>query len=387
MNIAPWLLQDWEMNWGIKQTELILEQFMKEPYTDLSVKLPFCMDSKQRQLVLEDLCFQLEHGWGKSEDTNKYDEFVENDGPTDGNQTVILPHGMIRTKNIGGAIPSWPLYNEGVWWIQDASAALPAIALCNGLLQTQKTRDSNRINNEEDIQSNAKYLSQLHVVDMCSAPGGKCAQLLSAGMHVTAIESSARRSKRLIGNLDRLGFPKDQCTVVVSKGQDWFPSAVNDCESINLKDTVANEINGVLVDVPCSATGTASRRPDVLRKDAIVLKDLLKTQETLTYHCADNLLKKGGVMVYATCSLLKRESEEQVQKLIARGQQEAGNSLEEKKKEKVAVMKTLPFIPGEMPGFDEAIDENGWLRILPGVLGGELKSCDGFFVARLVKCD
>jgi 16S rRNA C967 or C1407 C5-methylase (RsmB/RsmF family) len=79
-------------------------------------------------------------------------------------------------------------------------------------------------------------------------------------------------------------------------------------------------------------------------------------------------------MVYATCSLLALESEDQVRKLLARGDTQGE-----------AVMKTVPFKPGEIPGFDNAIDENGWLRVLPGVLEGDLSSCDGFFVARLQK--
>jgi 16S rRNA (cytosine967-C5)-methyltransferase len=103
----------------------------------------------------------------------------------------------------------------------------------------------------------------------------------------------------------------------------------------------------ILVDVPCSATGTVNKRPDVLRKDGD-LGNLLDTQEILANHCADNILQSGGVMVDATCSLLARESEDQVHKLLTRG-----------------AMKTLPFAEGEIPGFDDAIDANGWLRVLP----------------------
>jgi len=79
-------------------------------------------------------------------------------------------------------------------------------------------------------------------------------------------------------------------------------------------------------------------------------------------------LEAGGIMVYATCSILKLESEDQVQKLIDQGNVE-----------------TLPIKPHEVPGFEDAIDDNGWLRVLPGILEGELRSTDGFFVARLVK--
>ena len=195
------------------------------------------------------------------------------------------------------------------------------------------------------------------MVDMCAAPGGKTSQLLSAGFQVTAIEANARRSRRLLENLERLRFGEDQCEVVVSPGQEWTPEE-ND-EGLG--------VSGILVDVPCSATGTGNKRPDVLRKDDD-LGNLLETQEILANHCADNVLLSGGIMVYATCSLLARESEDQVQKLLQRG-----------------TMKTLPFGKDEIPGFEHAIDENGWLRVLPGVLDGELKQCDGFFVARLEK--
>ena len=94
--------------------------------------------------------------------------------------------------------------------------------------------------------------SLLRVVDMCSAPGGKAAQLLSAGYNVTAIEASNRRTNRLKENLDRLEF-RNVCEVVVGEGQHWKPTT---------------SIHGILLDVPCSATGTGARRPDVLRRDS-----------------------------------------------------------------------------------------------------------------------
>jgi tRNA and rRNA cytosine-C5-methylases len=255
---------------------------------------------------------------------------------------LTLPNGSLRIKknSNAGSIADWPLYEEGLWWVQDVSSTLPAIALIKALEKEH--------NVEKDV------LSKYHVVDCCAAPGGKTSQLLSAGLTVTAIEASPRRSRRLVENLSRLKFSQDKFKIAVCCGQEWFPD-----ENIDVK--------GILVDVPCSATGTGSKRPDVLQKDCD-LGNLLSTQEALANHCADNILKPGGIMVYATCSLLREESEDQVLRLLERGN-----------------MEMLPFEKGEMPGFDDAIHENGWLRVLPGVLGNELKRCDGFFAARLKK--
>lgn len=194
-----------------------------------------------------------------------------------------------------------------------------------------------------------RYALQQHL--RCSAPGGKASQLLSVGNFVTAIEANPRRSHRLIENLKRLDL-NDRVEIVVEEGQYWVPT---------------HPVHGILLDVPCSATGTGARRPDVLRRDSD-LTQLTIIQETLANHCADKILDDGGVMVYATCSLLKEESEDQVRKLIERGNVE-----------------TLPIQPHEVPGFVDAIDSNGWLRVLPGLLDGVLRSTDGFFVARLIR--
>ena len=326
-NIAPWLVEEWRKDWGEENTMKICEEMFVEPHTDLTVN------------------FGL---WDMSAETKLTE--LENLRTDFGSEAIILPNYSIRTgSEMKGAVTSWPHFDEGKWWVQDVSSTLPAIALYNAL-----TREGNDI-------------SQFNVVDMCSAPGGKTAQLISAGFgHVTAVEANSRRCRRLEENLKRLGF-QDKCTVVVAEGQNW-----NGLEtSINRMN---NEIAAILLDVPCSATGTGSRRPDVLRRSND-LGNLLETQQAITNHCVDNLLTNGSIMIYATCSLLKRESEDQVQKLLSRGNPD----------ENKAVMKTVPFIPGEMNGFDAAIDENGWLRVLPGVLDGNLKSCDGFFVARLEK--
>mmetsp|Transcript_27430 Transcript_27430/g.56777 ORF Transcript_27430/g.56777 Transcript_27430/m.56777 type:complete len:601 (+) Transcript_27430:278-2080(+) len=329
-NIAPWLITKWKTDWGKEYTNKICEQMMPSdessvvPRIDLSTKFTYSSDqnSDKVQQLLEAL----------------------------GEDSILLPHSSIRVgTNLKGGVKNWPGYNEGTWWVQDASSTLPALVLVSSL------RD--------------KYgdLSWLNIVDMCAAPGGKTSQLLSAGFaSVTAVEANQRRSRRLIENLKRLGFV-DDCEVVVQEGQTWYPT----------RDGKNAPVHGILLDVPCSATGTGARRPDVLRRSPVI-KDLLQIQEKLANHCVDTILDVGGIMVYATCSLLKEESELQVEKLIARGKD---------KNEGRAVMKTLPIHPHEVPGYEGAIDGNGWLRVLPGVLEGHLMSTDGFFVARLVKVE
>ncbi len=327
-NIAPWLLQQWKRDWGEETTELMCKEMMPDedgttlstPRIDLSTiySLRTVMDNNDNSMTeLQTLLTDF------------------------GEDAILLPQYSIRTGlSRKGDVKLWPGYEDGTWWVQEASATLPALVLTHALL------DRNA-----HLQP-----SDLTVVDMCSAPGGKAMQLLSAGFgQVTAIEASPRRSLRLVDNLKRLGM-LDRCQIVVEEGQNWIPASD------------MQPVQGILLDVPCSATGTGARHPDILRKSAASLKELKRTQESLANHCADNILDLGGIMVYATCSTLKEESEDQVQKLIDRGNVE-----------------TLPIRPHEVPGFEDAIDGHGWLRVLPGVLGGNLRSSDGFFVARLVR--
>ena len=270
------------------------------------------------------------------------DLFTTTDDEGDPQPAELIPVGSIRIPDdFGGAVSKWPLYDEGAWWVQDVSATLPAIALFNTLIG----------------ENNEKKPEDMYVVDLCSAPGGKTAQLCSMGFgRVDAIEFSPRRSRSLNQNLERLGMG-DICNVVIADGREFEPDGL---------------VHGVLVDAPCSATGVGSRRPDVLRK-SIDMKELTSIQRELTVHAIDNILEVGGVLVYATCSLLKQEGEGQIEWLLSQERSE-GESIE-----------TIPFTPGEIPGFDDCIDENGWLRVVPGVLPGSLKYCDGFFVARLRK--
>jgi len=319
-NIAPWLLKQWQKDWGVEKTKLIFDEMIPSD------------DSLVNSRIDLSTIYSLGNINGNSDHKDKLQSLLADLG----DDCTLLPQGSIRVgSSLKGDVKLWPGYENGVWWVQDASSTLPALVLTSALYDKHK----------DDI-------SDLHVVDMCSAPGGKTSQLLSAGYRqVSAIEANPRRSRRLAENLERLGM-LDKCEVVVEEGQNWKPS---------------DAVHGILVDVPCSATGTGSRRPDVLRRTDN-LAELLSIQETLANHCADNILNVGGIMVYATCSIIKEESEDQIHKLVERGNVE-----------------TLPIQPHEVPGFENAIDDNGWLRVLPGVLEGELQSTDGFFVARLTR--
>jgi 16S rRNA (cytosine967-C5)-methyltransferase len=320
-NISPWLLDRWRNDWGNEATELICREMI--PPDDTTVTSRIDLSTK----------YSLTAAIGMNDYVNEIQTLMSSLG----DDAILLPQFSIRVgASMKGDVKLWPNYDDGSWWVQDASSTLPALVLSSAL---------HKMNPQSDF-------SKLHFVDMCSAPGGKASQLLSVGFgHVTAIEANPRRSLRLIENLERLDL-NDRCEVVVDEGQHWLPT---------------RPVHGILLDVPCSATGTGARRPDVLRRDSD-LTQLTIIQEKLANHCADKILADGGVMVYATCSLLKEESEDQVQKLIERGN-----------------IETLPIQSHEVPGFGDAIDSNGWLRVLPGLLGGDLRSTDGFFVARLIR--
>ena len=318
-NIAPWLIEQWEKDWGVETTNLICDEIM--PHDERSITHYIDLTTKYSIPMLT----------GIGDEKDDMNSLVEKLGE----DSIMLSQGSIRV-GVNGDVRGWAEYDKGTWWVQDSAATIPGIVLTKALYDRHSCDISN-----------------LRVVDMCSAPGGKAAQLLSAGyQHVTAIEASAKRSNRLKTNLERLKFDADKYDIVVKEGQDWSPGV--------------DKIDGILVDVPCSSTGTGSRRPDVLRRESDI-SELLDIQEVLAAHCAE-ILPKGGVMVYATCSLLKEESEDQVKKLIERG-----------------LVETLPIQADEIPGFEGAIDENGWVRVIPGVLDSEMKSADGFFAARLVK--
>ncbi len=239
---------------------------------------------------------------------------------------VLLPTGSIRLT-ARTAIPQLPGFAEGAWWVQDAAAALPARLLA--------ARPGERI------------------LDLCAAPGGKTAQLAAAGAIVTAVDRSAPRMERLRANLQRLSL---EATTIVADAAAYETDAPYDA---------------ILLDAPCSATGTIRRHPDVAwsktMEDVFKLADL---QARLLDRAA-TLLKPGGRLVYATCSLEREEGERQIERFLARR----------------PAFRRLPATPSEIGGESQLLDARGDLRCLPSHWPHEsdrLAGLDGFFAARLV---
>ena len=214
-------------------------------------------------------------------------------------------------------------FAEGHWWVQDAAAAVPAALFGD--------------------------LDGRHVVDLCAAPGGKTAQLIAAGAKVTAVDSSKQRLEILERNLGRLGMT---ATLVATDGRRFTPR---------------EKVDAVLIDAPCSATGTLRRRPDVLRhRDATDLVSLAGIQAALIKRAA-GWLKTGGCLIYATCSLQHEEGEAVIDQVTAA------------LKDKIAID---PVTKAEAGAFAPALTDAGMLRIVPSDFAS-LGGVDGFFVARL----
>jgi 16S rRNA (cytosine967-C5)-methyltransferase len=241
-----------------------------------------------------------------------------------------LPTGSVRTL-LQGSVTMLPGFTDGQWWVQDAAAALPVRLL-------------------GDVAGKA-------IADLCAAPGGKTAQLAQAGAHVTALDRSSNRMARLHDNLARLSL---QAETVVADAAEWQ----NGNNSAGF--------DGILVDAPCTSTGTIRRHPDVgwLRQEADI-GALTALQKRLLQR-AVALLKPGGTLVYCTCSLEPEEGEQAVSALLA-----AESSV-----------RRVPIDAAEVAGLTEILTAEGDLRTLPSHLPRDeprLGGLDGFYAARLVK--
>ncbi|MFI5002084.1 MAG: RsmB/NOP family class I SAM-dependent RNA methyltransferase [Reyranellales bacterium] len=236
-------------------------------------------------------------------------------------EAEVLPTGTLR-RTAGGHITELAGFAEGAWWVQDAAATLPARLLGD--------------------------IAGKRVADLCAAPGGKTMQLCAAGAAVTAVDISGRRMERLSENLARAGLSAELVTADASK---W---------------TTAKMFDAILLDAPCTGTGTLRRHPDIAwLKDEEDVGRLTLTQDRLLLRAVD-LLKPGGTLVYAVCSLQDDEGAARIESLLARDKR----------------LRRMPVQPSELPGLAEAITPAGDVRTLPS-MWPERGGLDGFYIARL----
>ena len=237
----------------------------------------------------------------------------------------VLPTGSVRLLP-KGRIEQLQGFDEGAWWVQDVAASLPARLLGD--------------------------VAGRRVADLCAAPGGKTAQLVLAGASVVAVDSSKTRLGMLAENLGRLGLEAER---VLADAASWQPGEMFDA---------------VLLDAPCSSTGTIRRHPDIpytkSLKDIVALSGL---QAKLLDNAA-RLVKPGGRLVYSTCSLEPEEGEAQIASLLVRNE----------------AFSVDPISPGELFGQEAWIEPSRALRTFPYELEldfPEWSGMDGFFATRL----
>lgn len=241
---------------------------------------------------------------------------------------VVLPTGSVRIARPEGPVSGLEGYEDGAWWVQDAAASLPA--------QLFSKREG------------------LEIVDLCAAPGGKTAQLALAGARVTACDQSATRLERLRGNLARLGL---DVATQLTRAQDLI---------------APGGFDGVLLDAPCSSTGTVRRHPDIpYTKGPEDIMRLARVQRDLLDHAA-GLVRPGGELVFSNCSLDPEEGEEMVAGFLADH----------------PAWRINPVDLARWPGLEAAITAKGEVRTHPAMLGNEdprLAGLDGFYAVVLVR--
>lgn len=299
LNTPDWLLKTWISDYGLGEAAKIASANLIEAPLDITLK-----DESTRNF------------WSS--------EF----------QAINFPTGSLRLPNGMGAVPDLPGYEDGMWFVQDASASLPVKLLVSGA-GIEKTGFADR-----------------HVLDIAAAPGGKTAQLAAMGAQVTAIDRSAKRLQRLRDNMQRLRL-EEHVEIVITDAMQWRPKEPYDL---------------ILLDAPCSATGTMRRHPDLAHlKTPQDMKSLVDIQARMLSH-AFEILAPGGVLVYCVCSLQKDEGERQIAQLLTQHQNAC----------------KMPIQNDEVDGIEDIINDDGDIRILP-YHAQESGGMDGFFISRITK--
>ena len=290
--LPQWLRKQVRTDYGKQNLDMIEAMVLLEPYLDISIKAD-----------------RSTQGWARKLDG------------------VELVSGSVR---LTAATPVHKLegYQQGAWWVQNAAAAIPARLL-------------------GDVDG-------LEVADLCAAPGGKSAQLASAGAKITVVDNSSSRLKRLVENFQRLELEGD---IVCADILEWNPG---------------KQFDHVLLDAPCTSTGTIRRHPDVMwSKNENEVKSLGDVQRKMLQKAIE-LTKPGGTIIFSTCSIFKSEGED----VFAWAQKENDQ------------VETYPIGADEVGGLAQIINGQGAVRSLlhhmalePLRLGG----IDGFFAGRLRK--
>ncbi len=294
-DLPSWLAERWTRAYGAETVQKIADTMRSQPAIDLTLK-------------------------PGANGNDWLATFADHEPVALGDQSIRL------TKP--GSIERLPGYDDGLWWVQDIAATLPARILLETL-------------------ANPKQAS---VLDLCAAPGGKTAQLASAGCQVTAIDQSAARMKRLTTNMKRLQL------IVETQVADALAYAPK------------KRFDAVLLDAPCSATGTLRRNPDIgyLRQEGDIIA-MAKLQADLLTHAA-TLVSPGGSLVFATCSLEPEEGDAQIKRFL---RNHDGWAL-------------APVDPNLAP--PGSVQRDGTLRTLPHLAAnpdGSAEGMDGFFAACL----
>lgn len=284
LNTPPWLSDRWCKAYGADIANRIAAAHAEKPSLDLSFK----------------------------DNPSSWAERLEG--------TVVL-NGQLRLGADHAAVPDLPGFREGIWWVQDVAATIPVRLL-------------------GDVRGKA-------VLDLCAAPGGKTLQLSALGAHVTAIDISESRLRRLHDNLARTGLTAEV--------------RVADILSVEL----AGQWDAVVLDAPCSATGTIRRHPELpYLKGPRQIRELAGLQRLMLKKAA-NLVRPGGTLIYCTCSLEPEEGEGQVRKFLAAHQD-------------------FEIVPADISGVPtDALRPEGWVRTLPFMSLGGHKGMDGFFAVAM----